>query len=745
MKDTSKTKKQLISELQDIRRTLSDYTESASSSASTADLLTFAEQLPIGVLQLDGEGNCIYLNNTLRGWLNLETDQATAETPALPDKLATALQSRLRTGLSGQSTAFEVSLETSQTDAEGATTDFSHTTPCWLHIDMHPYADGVWCIMQDTTFRKLYETEIQHYKAHLEDMVEERTRELEKVLLQYKRTAKKLEAQDIFLTTIFNQINVCIRIAKINHDKECLWQYNNPADKELTGLDLNSPDGVRIEDLGSAEQVQIYRAKCQELEQTRTPLSFEEKYVINGEEKWLFVTLIPIFDGHDNISQVLFSGIHITDRKEAEQALQASEARYRSVVTAMTEGIVFQDADGKILACNPSAEQILGITQSGLMGQTSKDREPYCLREDGSVFEAEDHPAMVTLRTGQAQRNVIMGIKHPDESIRWISINSQPLFHETKSKPQAVITSFSDITERRKNEIELRKYRHHLEDVVRERTNEIRQVNARLTREINERKQMEKALRLSEKQLKALNATKDKFLNIIAHDLKNPLHSLHLGTELLSHNIEELSQKDIQFYATGLHEKVDNLHRLIENLLQWARTQTGKIHFKPDHIELLVVTESAIEALRPVAKDKGIEIINKISMEAMAYADYQMIGTVVRNLVSNAIKFSYPDSDIVISCKEQPAFVEVAVSDAGVGISASMMSQLFRIDVSVTDKGTANEEGTGLGLILCKEFVERNSGTIRIQSLPGRGTTVLFTLPRKPIRSLQSAAAGLSA
>lgn len=238
-------------------------------------------------------------------------------------------------------------------------------------------------------------------------------------------------------------------------------------------------------------------------------------------------------------------------------------------------------------------------------------------------------------------------------------------------------------------------------------------------------------LKESETNLQQLNATKDKFFSIIAHDLKNPFNAILGFSEILATNAEQEKISDIKEYSQALYTSAEKLFRLIENLLEWSRTQTGKIPFTPEYflIDHLIHEEVDIQANLLQRKKISTQILSQDSI--YAYADKTLIGTVIRNLIGNAIKFTQPGGKIWIATKVFNNQVEVAVTDNGVGIEEDKIPTLFSLESSYSTQGTWNEKGTGLGLIICKEFVKKNSGNLWVTSKVGKGSTFFFTLPAK--------------
>lgn len=230
--------------------------------------------------------------------------------------------------------------------------------------------------------------------------------------------------------------------------------------------------------------------------------------------------------------------------------------------------------------------------------------------------------------------------------------------------------------------------------------------------------------------LQDLNATKDKFFSIISHDLKGPLNSLTSFSGLLINHTDSLSKDEIRMLAQDLDKSVKNLFALLENLLEWSRSQTGNIEFKPEVFDLATVMEENKTLLTAQAQTKKIELAYKSDGVRIVNAHKNSVTTVVRNLLSNAIKFTPEGGSIWLTAESRQGQMQVAIADNGVGMSPEVVQKLFRIDTKHSTKGTANEKGTGLGLILCKDFIEKNGGRIWVESEPGKGSVFIFTLPQ---------------
>ena len=234
-------------------------------------------------------------------------------------------------------------------------------------------------------------------------------------------------------------------------------------------------------------------------------------------------------------------------------------------------------------------------------------------------------------------------------------------------------------------------------------------------------------------QLRELNASKDKFFSIIAHDLRNPIAGFLNLTDVLSTNFDIFSESENKDFITVINQASKQLYNLLENLLQWSRSQTGSINYEPKYISIKKMINETIDALMINIENKQLKINIKVDDKTIAYVDENMITTVIRNLISNAIKFSPPKESINVRCTQQDEFIVLSVTDNGVGIKKEDQNKLFRIDKHITTPGTANEQGSGLGLILCNEFVEKNGGKIWVESEINKGSSFIFTIPRKAI------------
>jgi len=246
--------------------------------------------------------------------------------------------------------------------------------------------------------------------------------------------------------------------------------------------------------------------------------------------------------------------------------------------------------------------------------------------------------------------------------------------------------------------------------------------------DITERKHDEERLKQYAEELKESNLSKDKFFSILAHDLKSPFHSLLGYTEILSNEYDTLSDAERRKFIWILRNSTKNVYELVENLLQWSRIQSGRFLCNPEVYDISEEIEYAVDVLRATALKKNIEMTNRVIHHTMVKADKNMVRSILQNIISNALKFTMGGGSVFIDAFPKGDFIEFIIRDTGIGMSAEELGMLFRIDISFTHKGTAQETGTGLGLILCKELVQKNMGELSVSSEVNKGSAISFTL-----------------
>jgi signal transduction histidine kinase/ligand-binding sensor domain-containing protein len=256
----------------------------------------------------------------------------------------------------------------------------------------------------------------------------------------------------------------------------------------------------------------------------------------------------------------------------------------------------------------------------------------------------------------------------------------------------------------------------------------LRRYNAALEKDVSDRTE---ELNKQKERLQELNLMKDKFLSIIAHDLRNPFQSLLGFTDLLESDFNVLDDKNKFTYITLISQSAKKIYSLLTNLLTWSRAQNSKISFEPKVLDLHEIIEQTLELLRNNYENKSIIVSNQVRNSVNVFADKNMSETILRNIISNAIKFTSLHGEIVIDSLQIGSMIQVSIKDTGVGMTENEVINLFAIDKTVSKKGTLGEPGTGFGLLICKEFILKNGGKIWVESHPGHGSTFFFTL-KKP-------------
>lgn len=372
----------------------------------------------------------------------------------------------------------------------------------------------------------------------------------------------------------------------------------------------------------------------------------------------------------------------ITKRKQMEDELRVNSARLRSLIDTFPYKVWLKDLDGRFLAVNQTFIQGYGKSdESEIIGKTDFDITRI---EYAEKYAIDDKRVIDTAIHFYAEEEHSEGGK-----IKWIETYKAPLF-DNKGQVIGVAGFARNITDSKLKDIEIRQYADKLQGLVK---------------------------------------TKDKFFSIIAHDLRSPFNGIIGFSEMMKEEAANLNTDEISYYSGLVHASALQTHRLLENLLQWSRIQQGKMPFVPQVISLRPAVDEMILFLSDNATKKQIMLHNLIESELEAFVDENMFKTIIRNLISNAIKFTPQNGAIVIEASIQADDICICVQDTGLGMDEETKSRLFGLDTNSSKPGTENEPGTGLGLILCKEFVERHNGKIWVESEIGKGSRFLFSIP----------------
>jgi signal transduction histidine kinase len=258
-----------------------------------------------------------------------------------------------------------------------------------------------------------------------------------------------------------------------------------------------------------------------------------------------------------------------------------------------------------------------------------------------------------------------------------------------------------------------------------------------IVRDITERRRIqtkiinsEEKLRKYSEELEKLNAAKDKFFKIIAHDLKSPFHSLQNMTSMIIDEIDSMDKGKILTIITKLNVLIKNQYKLLENMLFWSQIQMGRMEYNPVDILLSKSINQVFDILNAALSEKNINPVNSVPANTVIRADKNMLNSILQNLIYNAVKFTNPGGKVEVGFEDLNGFIKVFVSDTGTGIAEEMQKKIFKTEFGSSSIGTSGESGTGLGLMLCKEMVEMHGGIISFDSEPGKGTTFYFTIPK---------------
>lgn len=395
-----------------------------------------------------------------------------------------------------------------------------------------------------------------------------------------------------------------------------------------------------------------------------------------NEVLYLENTFRPLIDDSGRQSGVFVISREITEKKKTEMSLAESEERFRSYIENAPLGIFVADEDGNYLMVNAWASEISGYSKEELLQMNIRD----------IVHPAEVKHALGMFKTSLSKGNLISErrILAKDGSLRnW-------LIKAVKMNDSKLVGFVTDITAQ---------------------------------------KQAEEALLRNENLLKESNAAKDSLLSIIAHDLKNPFATLLGYADLLYENLRTYDIYKIESHVNIMRKTIHHTYDLLEDMLLWSQSQSGRLPYEPERVFIGEVCSEVLEIMSDLAEAKNINLLYFEPRQIEIMADVNMFKSILRNLISNAIKFSYKNGEVKIYIESDDTEAVIVVSDKGVGISKEKQEKLFTLTHPERTTGTANEKGTGFGLLLCSEFVKKHGGRIWVESAPGQGSKFKFSLP----------------
>ncbi len=476
----------------------------------------------------------------------------------------------------------------------------------------------------------------------------------------------------------------------IQYSSDPIFSFNPDETYRFINEAFSKPFAMKPEDIIGKTPYDIFShdeatkrlATVREVFKTKKKSEIEVKVdTKSGEVRYYLTMADPIMNDSGQVLYVTCVSKDITDRKRAENALKESRERYKDLTELAVDGILIGTEEGVIIDANSCICAMSGRSREELIG----------LQISNSIFSPESIKK-TPFRFDQLLKGDIViserNILRPDGSEITVEMR-------TKMMPDKTYQT--------------------------------------IIRDITERKKVELLLKEQADKLKELNSTKDKFMSIIAHDLKNPFNAILGFSDLMLSQFHQLDDETLLKGLRTIESASSHAYKLLENLLIWSQNQTGLMKFNPEMLNLKTQLNELLSTVENTAINKRIKIIIKIEKSKNIYADKNMIDSILRNLISNAIKFSYPEGKINISATEIGNHMHISVTDNGIGITPDRISAIFKIDKRTNTLGTENEQGTGLGLILCKEFVNRHKGDIWVKSIPGKGSTFTFSLPLKQV------------
>ena len=413
-------------------------------------------------------------------------------------------------------------------------------------------------------------------------------------------------------------------------------------------------------------------------------LNTEEKETHpNRPDTWVSTIKLPLTDNNGNIIGTFGISRDVTKRKQAEEELAQEQYLMRTLMDNLPDHIYFKDHESHFLRVNKALAQFLGLNDPA---QAIKKTDFDFFTGEHAQQAYEDEQKII--RTGQLLSTEEKETHH-DRPDTWVSTIKLPL----SDKDGNIIGTFG------------------------------------ISRDITKNKLAEEEIKLKNELLQIINSEKDKFFSILAHDLRGPLSAFVSATQIIAEEIQTMGIEEIKEITLSMKTSATNIYSLLENLLEWSRLRRGVMDFIPEKINLKKKIEECIAVLSESARKKVIEILISIPEVIDVLADSHMFDTVIRNLISNAIKFTPVGGKVTLTAGYiEDHTVEIKISDSGIGMTPELKDKLFLLNEKTSRKGTEGEPSTGLGLLLCKEFIEKYNGKIRVESEVGKGSTFSFTI-----------------
>jgi len=413
----------------------------------------------------------------------------------------------------------------------------------------------------------------------------------------------------------------------------------------------------------------------------------EKETWTDRQDSWVYTTKVPLYDNDGKIVGTFGISRDITRRKKAEEELAAERNLLRNLIDNMPDRIYAKDLNSRFIVCNEALVKRMGMTNlEDIIGKTDFDLVPKDLATQYYSNEQE------IIKTGKPLINHEESMGSISGSVRW-NLSTKVPFRDTSGKIVGIVGMGRDITDR---------------------------------------KLAEEEIKLKNELLQTINAEKDKFFSILAHDLKGPLSAFLSATQILIENIQVMTLEEIKEISVSMKTSASNIYSLLENLLEWSRLRRGALDFVPEKFDLKKKVEECVDVLSESARKKRIATTISIPDGLEVFADNHMFDSVIRNLISNAIKFTQLGGNVSVTTEySNDHSIIVNVIDSGIGMPPDLKSKLFLLNEKTNRNGTEGELSTGLGLLLCKEFIEKNGGKIWVESEVGKGSVFSFTVKQQ--------------
>lgn len=493
---------------------------------------------------------------------------------------------------------------------------------------------------------------------------------VEEALKNSEERFRKLFAESLIPIAVFDQP---FKFKQVNQAFIDMMGYSEEELKNMTFKDISHPDNL------NNDIEYVTRLIKGEISSYKT----EKKYITKYKEvKWGYANVSVLKNNEGKFLSIVVMINDITERKFAEEALRNSREQYRKIFFESSIGMVSLNKEFQFLQANQAFVTMIGYSENELKQMTFEDiTHPEYLKQDLTNVNMLLREEITNYKT---EKKYIA----KNNEIKWGLVNVT-ILRDDKAKFISFLAMIIDITDR---------------------------------------KQAEFIIQEQNLKLKEHNATKDKFFSIIAHDLRNSFNSILGFSDLLQINAVNYSVEEIKNDVKIISDSASQTYKLLENLLEWSRVQSGKLRTNIKKHNIKNIVSEVCYLFEEMCVAKNLSINNTITSDIDISCDDEITKTILRNLIYNSIKFTNPNGKISVSSHKTDLFTLIQVSDNGIGISPERISQLFSIDKDISTKGTANEKGSGLGLILCKELIELQGGRIRVESEEGKGTIVSLLL-----------------